>query len=96
MLYIKINDLSLSFKEQIIFNKARLTIDSPGFYCLMGRNGCGKSTLFRAILNDVEYQEGSIEIYGGNEQVSFCMADPIVFENLTVYENLKLISSNDD
>lgn len=38
MSYIKINDLSLSFKEQIIFNKASLTIDSPGFYCLMGRN----------------------------------------------------------
>lgn len=94
--YLKITDLSLSFGNQKIFDKANLIIDKPGFYCLMGRNGCGKTTLFKAILNDVSYQEGLIEIIGDNSQVSYCMADPVVFENLSVYENLKLITDDDN
>lgn len=93
--YLKISGLSLSFGDQKIFDKADLEISKPGFYCLMGRNGCGKTTLFKTILNDVKYQEGSIEFIGDSSQVSYCMADPVIFENLSVYENLKLITDDD-
>ena len=66
---VKIEDLSIRFKNQIVFDKASLSIDNAGFYCIMGRNGCGKSTLLKAILSYVEY-DGTIDVLcdGKNEK----------------------------
>lgn len=94
---LNVENLNINFGKQTVFNNASFSINKNGFYCLMGRNGCGKSTLFKAILRLVDYT-GSIEILEETKKdyVSYCMADPIVFDELTVLENLKLVTNDDE
>lgn len=44
-----------------------LTLDKPGLYGIIGRNGTGKSTLFTAINKEMNY-EGDIQISDGWHQ----------------------------
>lgn len=91
---IEINNINLSFNKQIIFNNASLAISHPGFYCLVGRNGSGKTTLFNILTNKVKIDSG--EIKSNRDEISYCDANSLLFMNLTVKENLSLVTNDLD
>ena len=93
MNYIELKDINLKFNNQVIFESANLEISSPGFYFLVGRNGCGKTTLFNVLTKRVELDSGNISIKN-KEDISYCDANSILFNNLTVRENLLLVTDN--
>lgn len=45
-------EFSLAYGTLILLNKTRLRLKKGGRYGICGKNGCGKSTLMRAIAND--------------------------------------------
>lgn len=100
MIKLKIEKVNLSFGTKKIFDDANLVIDKPGLYCLIGRNGCGKSTLLKACAGLISLENGKIKIEGTNinkeNLVSYVQADPLVFDSITVFENLKLFCENDN
>lgn len=57
---IKINNLGVSFGEQVVLEDINLHIHCGSLNAIIGKNGAGKSTLVRAILRDVKSQ-GTIE-----------------------------------
>lgn len=57
---IKINNLGVSFGEQVVLKDVNLHIHCGSLNAIIGKNGAGKSTLIRAILKDVP-SEGTIE-----------------------------------
>ncbi len=57
---IKINNLGVSFGEQVVLKNVNLHIHCGSLNAIIGKNGAGKSTLVRAILRDVP-SEGTIE-----------------------------------
>lgn len=57
---IKINNLSVSFGEQVVLEDVNLHIHCGSLNAIIGKNGAGKSTLVRAILKDIP-SEGTIE-----------------------------------
>ena len=57
---IKINNLGVSFGEQVVLKDVNLHIHCGSLNAIIGKNGAGKSTLVRAILKDVP-TEGTIE-----------------------------------
>lgn len=57
---IKINNLGVSFGEQVVLKDVNLHIHCGSLNAIIGKNGAGKSTLVRAILKDVP-AEGTIE-----------------------------------
>ena len=57
---IKINNLGVSFGEQVVLKDVNLHIHCGSLNAIIGKNGAGKSTLVRAILKDVK-SEGTIE-----------------------------------
>jgi ATP-binding cassette subfamily F protein 3 len=59
---IKITNLSKSFGRQVLFNDLTLAVEKRERVGLVGRNGHGKSTLFRIILGEVEPDTGSVLI----------------------------------
>ena len=59
---ISIENLSKSFGAQIIFDKATFRINSRERVGLVGRNGHGKTTLFRIITGLDAYDEGTLHI----------------------------------
>lgn len=79
-----INDLSLNVKKGEIFG-------------LLGPNGSGKSTTINCILSLLNFDSGSIKIFGKEmtpesydikSKIGVVFQDVAVFEELTVYENI--------
>lgn len=98
-----IENLQKKYAERIIFKSVNIKIKKNGFYVLTGKNGSGKSTLFK-ILNNIEKADGG-EIYFYNslnekecvcDNISYCPALPILFDSLTVLENIKIISNDEE
>jgi len=60
-----INDLSLRIAGRLLLDHASLTIPAGTKAGLVGRNGTGKTTLFRAITGDMPSETGSISFPKG-------------------------------
>ncbi|MBQ5833783.1 MAG: ABC-F family ATP-binding cassette domain-containing protein, partial [Clostridia bacterium] len=65
MIAISINDLSLSFGTTPILEKVSFSLEENDKLGIIGVNGCGKSTLFRLILGELEPTEGSVFLSKG-------------------------------
>ncbi len=57
---LHINDLTFRIEGRPLFEQANLTIDQGQKVGLVGRNGTGKSTLFRLIKGEIAPDDGSI------------------------------------
>ncbi len=65
MYAITVSDLSLSFGVTSILEKVSFSLEENDRLGIIGMNGCGKSTLFRLILGELEPTDGSIYIAKG-------------------------------
>jgi ATP-binding cassette subfamily F protein 3 len=59
---IKISNLNKSFGDRILFDNLNLNINAKEKIGLVGRNGHGKTSLFKMILNKMDYDSGSISM----------------------------------
>lgn len=59
---LHINDLTFRIEGRPLFDKATLAINEGSKVGLVGRNGTGKSTLFRLIKGDVSPDDGEIRL----------------------------------
>ena len=62
MLAITVNDLGVSFGSKDIFKKISFALEENDKLGIIGTNGCGKSTLFRVILGELDATEGNVFI----------------------------------
>ncbi len=60
---IIIVNLSKKYKKKPVLNKITYEFKDSNHYCIKGENGIGKTTLFKAILNQIKY-DGYIEVNG--------------------------------
>ncbi len=62
MLAITVNDLGVSFGAKDIFKKISFALEENDKLGIIGTNGCGKSTLFKVILGELEPTNGNVFI----------------------------------
>jgi len=62
---LHINDLTYRIEGRPLFEQATLAISQGMKMGLVGRNGTGKSTLFRLIKGDISPDDGSINLRKG-------------------------------
>ena len=62
MLAITVNDLAVSFGARDIFNKISFALEENDKLGIIGTNGCGKSTLFKVILGELDPTQGNVFI----------------------------------
>lgn len=86
-----INNLTTSTLSNV-----HLTLDKPGLYGIIGRNGTGKSTLFTAINKEMNY-EGEILISDGWHQgrVSYVATLDIFEPNLRAKDYIKVLKGKE-
>jgi len=65
---IKVVDISKSFGEKKVLNKARLTINDGETFLIIGRSGAGKTVLLRSIIGLIKPDSGKILI--DNEDIT--------------------------
>ena len=61
---INIKDAAFSYGEKQIWSGLNLNIAGGEMLCLLGPNGCGKTTLLNCIHGDLKLNRGSIQIDG--------------------------------
>ncbi|WP_322379345.1 ABC transporter ATP-binding protein [Clostridium perfringens] len=59
---IKAKDLKLCYDEKIILDNINLDIEKGKITALIGSNGCGKSTLIKAIARILAPKSGTISM----------------------------------
>ncbi|MBE6578012.1 MAG: ABC-F family ATP-binding cassette domain-containing protein [Ruminococcaceae bacterium] len=62
MIAINTENLSLSFGTKAVLKGVSFAADEADHVGVIGTNGCGKSTLFKLILGELEPDEGSVHI----------------------------------
>lgn len=98
---IRIRDLHAFYGESHILHGLELHVNKGELVTLLGRNGSGRSTTLKAIMNMVGRRTGSIMINGSETintpahriahlGIGFCPEERGIFASLSVEENLLL------
>lgn len=98
---IRINNLHAFYGESHILHGIDLTLMQGELVTLLGRNGSGRSTTLKAIMNMVGKRSGQIVVNGTDTMpmqahriahlgVGFCPEERGIFSSLSVEENLML------
>ena len=90
-----VRELSKSYDDHVVFNDAEITIERGQKLAFVGRNGEGKSTMIKAIMNEIKF-EGSLEL-GHNIQIGYFAQNQasLLDENLTIYETIDQAAEGD-
>ena len=89
------DDVRKDYGEHTVFDHVTFTIKRGEKVAFVGRNGEGKSTLVRCILNEIPYT-GELKI-GHNVQVGYFAQNQaqLLDENLTVFETIDNVAKGD-
>ena len=92
---IVVNELSKSYNDHIVFQKANLVIERGQKVAFVGKNGEGKSTMIKAIMGEIDF-EGSLEV-GHNAKIGYFAQNQasLLDEDLTVFETIDHIAVGD-
>ncbi len=94
---VKIENLVKRYKELVAVDHFNLTINEGEILGLLGPNGSGKSTTISCLLSLLQYDKGTIEIFGKpmhpdsydiKKDIGIVLQNVAVFDELTVYENI--------
>lgn len=84
-----------SFDQKRIFSNVTLTVDRGDKIAFVGRNGEGKSTFVRCIMQELEH-EGTLQL-GHNVQIGYFAQNQasMLDENLTVFQTIDDVAKGD-
>lgn len=84
---ITVNELSLRFGEQLLYENVNMKFTPGNCYGIIGANGAGKSTFLRILSGDLEPTKGNISI-PANYRMAVLKQDHFAFENYTVMDTV--------
>lgn len=90
-----VEELTKTYGEHVVFEKASMVIERGEKVAFVGRNGEGKSTMIKAIMGEIDY-EGVLKV-GHNAQIGYFAQNQasLLDEELTVFETIDQIAVGD-
>ena len=61
---LETHNLSIRFGKKEVLSDVNLSVETGGFYAIMGSNGCGKTTLLRCLAGLLEPTSGKVQLMG--------------------------------
>ena len=97
---IETNNLSKIYSKNKVVNSVNMHVERGKIYGLLGKNGAGKTTTMCMLLNLTYPSSGEVYLFGKDPKeysnvysnIGSIIETPGFYENLTAYENLKIIS----
>ena len=92
---VMMSDVAKSYDDKRIISGVNLTIERGDKIAFVGKNGEGKSTLVRCIMNELEH-EGDLQI-GHNVKIGYFAQNKasVIAENLTVFQTIDDVAEGD-
>lgn len=88
-------DVKKAYGEHVIFHDVNLTINRGDKVAFVGKNGEGKSTLVKCIMNEIDY-EGKLTL-GHNVQIGYFAQNQaqMLDESITVFDTIDRVATGD-
>ena len=88
-------DVAKSYGGHLVFSNVNLTINRGEKVAFVGKNGEGKSTLVKCIMNEIDFK-GKLEL-GHNVKIGYFAQNQaqLLDENLTVFETIDYVAVGD-
>lgn len=92
---VVVEGLSKSYDEHVVFSHANMVIERGEKIAFVGKNGEGKSTMIKAIMNEIDF-DGKLEV-GHNAQIGYFAQNQasLLDEELTVFDTIDRIAVGD-
>lgn len=93
---VVVSELTKKYGDHVVFNNANMVIERGQKVAFVGKNGEGKSTMIKAIMGDIEYEGGKVEI-GHNAQIGYFAQNQasLLDGEATVFDTIDRIAVGD-
>lgn len=90
-----VEDLSKSYGDHVVFEKANMVIERGQKLAFVGKNGEGKSTMIKAIMGEIDF-EGTLKV-GHNAKIGYFAQNQasLLDGELTVFDTIDQIAVGD-
>jgi ATP-binding cassette subfamily F protein 3 len=92
---VSLENVTKSYGDHVVFSNVNMTIHRGDKLAFVGKNGEGKSTLVKCIMNEIDFQ-GKLEL-GHNVKIGYFAQNQaqLLDENLTVFETVDQVATGD-
>lgn len=98
---IKLDDVTVKFKEHLVLDKVCMEFKSGKIYGIIGRNGSGKTVLLKCICGLMDTTDGMVSVNGKivgkdvdfPENIGFTIENPGFLPHYSGFKNLKYLAS---
>ncbi|MBD3582524.1 ribosomal protection-like ABC-F family protein [Flavobacterium selenitireducens] len=93
---VVVNELSKNYGDHVVFKDANLVIERGQKVAFVGKNGEGKSTMIKAIMQEIKPDSGKVEV-GHNAQIGYFAQNQasLLDGDLTVFDTIDRIAVGD-
>ncbi|MFM7007187.1 MAG: ATP-binding cassette domain-containing protein [Flavobacteriales bacterium] len=86
---IKVENLQFSYQTKKVLNISKIDFEQGKIYGIVGKNGAGKTTFFKALTNIIVNYKGVVEIEGSNIKQDFKTLSKvgIVLDDFELYKS---------
>lgn len=85
---ISLNQVTKQYGSATVLKNITLSIEEPGIYCLLGRNGAGKTTFLKSIAGYQNITNGTIQVDGKTISTAALDTGVSYIENFAKHFNL--------
>lgn len=94
---LELHEVTKRFGKQVALDHVSLTIQKGDIYGLIGRNGAGKTTILKTIVELIHADEGQVMLFGQTDQAGYMrelrrtgsvIETPVANDQLTARQNL--------
>ncbi|ESU22295.1 Probably involved in regulation of translation initiation [Flavobacterium enshiense DK69] len=93
---VVVEELSKSYGDHVVFNNASMVIERGQKVAFVGKNGEGKSTMIKAIMKEIDFEGGKLEI-GHNVQIGYFAQNQasLLDGEFTIFDTIDQIAVGD-
>lgn len=103
---LELNRVSSGYGEAVIVRDVDLSIAPGEIFCLLGKNGMGKSTLLKTVMGFLPIKSGNVRMFGtditgqqpyriARNALAYTPQEQALFQDLSVEENFRLALRDD-